>query len=320
MDLIASIPSPSSNRIGPFHAYGLMIALGVVVAYFIADRRWRRMGGRDETFGDMAVWIVVWGVIGSRIYHVVSDIQLYNGRGFDGVIDAFKIWDGGLGSWGWLLAGAITIIVLAHRRGLDALRMMDAVAPGVFVAQAIGRWGNWFNQELFGRPTDLPWGLEIDEFHRPAGFQDHATFHPTFLYEALWNLIIVGFVIWAERRFRFRRGQSAAALLALYTAGRFVWENLRIDPANEFFGLRLSALVSMGAFVFALAWFVWLGRRDVEPPPLEQGLPPARDFDDPAPLSRRSRDQQDLEEATSPEGSDDIDDVTSDQQAPGPDR
>lgn len=288
MELIASIPSPAENSIGPFNAYGLMLALGVVVAYFIADRRWRRMGGRNETFGDMVVWVVVWGVIGARVYHVISDIQLYNDRGFDGVVDAFKIWDGGLSIWGAVMGGAVAVIVITRRRGLDTLRMMDAIAPGLFAAQAIGRWGNWFNQELFGRPTDLPWGLEIDEFHRPEGYQNDATFHPTFLYESLWCVLGLALLLWAERRFRFRRGQSFAAYIAFYTAGRFVWENLRIDAANEFFGLRLNAWVTLGLFVFGVVWFIWLGRRDVEAPPLEPGLPPAREFDDPAPLTRRS--------------------------------
>lgn len=269
------------------NAYGLILAIGVVVAYFIADRRWRRMGGRDETFGDIVVWVIVWGVVGTRVYHVISDIQLYNGRGLDGWIDTLKIWDGGLSIWGAVIGGAIAVIVLTRRRGLDTLRMMDAIAPGLLAAQAIGRWGNWANQELFGSPTNLPWGLEISPANRPVGYETDATFHPTFLYESLWCLLILGVLLWAERRFRFRRGQSCAAYIALYTSGRFAWENLRIDAANEFFGLRLNAWVTLGFFIFGVVWFIWLGRRDVPDPPLEPGLPPARDFDDPAPLTRR---------------------------------
>lgn len=303
--MIGFIPSPSTNSIGPLNAYGLILAIGVVVAYFIADRRWRRMGGRDETFGDIVVWVIVWGVIGARVYHVISDIQLYNGRGLDGWIDTIKIWDGGLSIWGAVIGGAIAVIVLTRRRGLDTLRMMDAVAPALLAAQAIGRWGNWTNQELFGRPTELPWGLEISLENRPVGYETDATFHPTFLYESLWCLLILGVLLWAERRFRFQRGQSFAAYIALYTFGRFAWENLRIDEANEFFGLRLNAWVTLGLFVFGVVWFIWLGRRDAPDPPLEPGLPPARDFGDPASLTRKNlaeSDDADADEPAEPDG------------------
>jgi prolipoprotein diacylglyceryl transferase len=280
--LLASIPSPSQNSLGPLNAYGLMLAIGVIVAYFVTDRRWRRMGGGAETVGDIALWTVIWGVIGARVYHLVSDIQLYTGRGFDGVVDAFKIWDGGLSIWGAVLGGSIALVVQTRRRHLDSLRMLDAVAPGVLAAQAIGRWGNWWNQELFGRPTDLPWGLEIDFAHRPQGYKAYETFHPTFLYESLWCLVVIGVILWAERRFRFKRGQSFALYVVLYTAGRFVWENLRIDPANEWFGLRLNAWVTIGVFLFGVVWFLWLGRRNAPVPELEPGLGPARPFGVPA--------------------------------------
>lgn len=282
---LASIPSPSENSLGPLNAYGLMLALGVVVAYVVTDRRWRRMGGRQGTVGDIAMWTVIWGVIGARIYHVLSDIQLYEGRGVDGWVDALKIWDGGLSIWGAVLGGVIALVVLTRRRRLDSLRMLDAVAPGVLAAQAIGRWGNWWNQELFGRPTDLPWALEIDRVNRPTGYESVDTFHPTFLYESLWCLLVIGVLLWAERRFRFKRGQSFAFYVAAYTAGRFAWENLRIDPANEWLGLRLNAWVTIGVFVFGVAWFLWLGRRDAPVPEVEPGLGPARPFGAPAPAT-----------------------------------
>ncbi|MCZ7528305.1 MAG: prolipoprotein diacylglyceryl transferase [Acidimicrobiia bacterium] len=195
--------------------------------------------------------------MGARVYHVITDYQLYT----DDWLGVFRIWSGGLSIWGAVAGGAIAVVVLARVRRLDTLALMDAMAPGIALAQAIGRWGNWFNQELFGRPTDLPWGLEIDPARRPAGYEQTETFHPTFLYESLWCLAIAGTLIWAEKRFRFARGQTFALYVALYTFGRFWFENLRIDTAHEVLGLRVNAWVSIGLFVASLAWFAWLGRR-----------------------------------------------------------
>ncbi len=263
--VLASIPSPSNGTIdiGPLslHAYGLMLAIGVLAAVKVAEVRWRRQGhdGRDIT--DMAIWVVIAGVIGARLYHVITDYQLYT----HDWIKAFEIWTGGLAIWGAVAGGALAVFLVARRRRLDALALMDAIAPGVVLAQAIGRWGNYFNQELFGKPTTLPWGLEISPAHRPAGYEQYATFHPTFLYESLACLAIFVVLVRVGPRLRLRRGQTTAAYIALYTLARFFFENLRIDPAHHVAGLRINAWVSLGVCVAAVAWFVWLGRRADRP-------------------------------------------------------
>jgi prolipoprotein diacylglyceryl transferase len=265
--VLASIPSPDSGVIDigpiPVHAYGLLLAIGVLVAAWIAERRWVARGFDAKTFSDMAVWIVVGGVVGARVYHVISDYQLFT----DDWLRAFQIWKGGLSIWGVLAGGVIAVIVLTRIKHVGTLPLMDCIAPGLLAAQAIGRWGNYFNQELFGGPTDLPWGLEISPGKRPPGYVDVTTFHPTFLYESLYCLFLLGVVLWVERRFRLRKGQMFALYLATYTFGRFFFENMRIDPANEIFGVRLNAWVSAIVCILSTAWFVWLGRRGSEYPP-----------------------------------------------------
>lgn len=257
----ASIPSPSHNvvHIGPLplHMYGIMIALGVLVAVKIADVRWVRRGYRDAEIGEIAVWLVGSGVVGARVYH------LFTGYNWDtgGITGAFEIWKGGLSIWGAIGGGVIAAMVVAHVKHIDKLALLDAVAPGVLAAQAIGRWGNYFNQEIFGGPTKLPWGLEIDLAHRPVGYQQFSTFHPTFLYESLYCLVVLALLLVLERRFRFRKGQTFAGYVTLYCLGRFFFENMRIDKASEVFGLRFNALLSAALCVFGAAWFVWLGRR-----------------------------------------------------------
>ena len=267
MPVLASIPSPDSGVIDigpiPVHAYGLLLAIGVLVAAWIAERRWVARGFDGKTFSDMAVWIVVGGVVGARVYHVISDYQLFT----DDWLRAFQIWKGGLSIWGVLAGGVIAVIVLTRIKHVGTLPLMDCIAPGLLAAQAIGRWGNYFNQELFGGPTNLPWGLEISPGKRPAGYLDVTTFHPTFLYESLYCLFLLGVVLWVERRFRLRKGQMFALYLATYTFGRFFFENMRIDPANEIFGVRLNAWVSAIVCILSIAWFVWLGRRGSEYPP-----------------------------------------------------
>jgi prolipoprotein diacylglyceryl transferase len=171
-----------------------------------------------------------------------------------------KIWEGGLGAPGWLAGGIIAVAVFARVKHLETLALLDCIAVAVPAGHAIGRWGNWFNQELFGRPTDLPWGLEIDPAHRPAQYLDDPTFHPTFLYESMYLLVLFVILLWVERRFRLRKGQTAALYLALYAFGRFFVENLRIDPAQEIMGLRINAWVSVLVFIGATSWFLWLGR------------------------------------------------------------
>ena len=261
---LASIPSPSRGifYLGPLplHAYGLCLALGVIAATWLAERRWRARGHNPKEIADIAIWVVIAGVIGARLYHVVTDYELYR----HDQIKALFIWDGGLAIWGAVGGGAIAVVVLAHRRNLDTLALMDAIAPGVVLAQAIGRWGNYFNQELFGRPTSLPWALQIDPSHRPDRYHQFTTFQPTFLYESLWCLAVLGILLWTERHSGLRNGQTFALYVLLYTAGRFVFENMRSDYAHTIFGLRVNAWASLILCVGATIWFIWL-RRHGEP-------------------------------------------------------
>jgi prolipoprotein diacylglyceryl transferase len=243
--------------------YGLLLAVGVLVAAWIAERRWTARGGDPKTFNDMAVWIVIGGVVGARVYHVISDYQLFT----DDWLRAFQIWKGGLSIWGVIAGGAIAVIVMTRIKHVGTLVLMDCIAPGLLAAQAIGRWGNYFNQELFGGPTNLPWGLEISPAKRPPGFLDVSTFHPTFLYESLYCLFLLGVLLAVERRFRLRQGQALAFYLATYTFGRSFFEYLRVDPANEILGQRVNSWVSAIVCILSIVWFVWLGRRGKEYPP-----------------------------------------------------
>lgn len=258
--VIGSIPSPADGNLGPFHMYGIILAVGVLVGVYVSEHRWRRRGYPKDGIYDISFWVVIWGVIGARLYHVVTDYQLFE----DDPWKALQIWRGGLGIWGAVIGGALAVLVITHRRKLPTLVVMDCMAPGIVLAQAIGRWGNYFNQELFGKPTTLPWGLEIAVQHRPAGYEQYATFQPTFLYESLACLAIAGILLLVEHRARLRIGQTFALYVALYTFARFFFENLRIDPAHEIAGLRLNAWVSILVFGCAVGWFVWLGRHEAE--------------------------------------------------------
>jgi len=242
--------------------YGLLLAVGVVVGTLISERRWQRWGHERRDIGDIIVVVVIAGVVGARLYHVATDYQLFTHHW----IRVFEIWRGGLSIWGVIIGGALAVIVMTRVRHIDTVGILDAMTAGLIVAQAIGRWGNYFNQELFGEPTRLPWGLEIDRAHRPAGYTQFTTFHPTFLYESLYLLIILGILLAVERRFVLRRGQSLALYLGLYTFGRFWFENLRIDPAHTIVGLRVNAWVSLLTCIGAAAGFVWLGRRGTVDP------------------------------------------------------
>jgi prolipoprotein diacylglyceryl transferase len=267
--VVASIPSPSQGilHLGPvpLHIYGLCLAVGVIAATKVTEVRWRQRGHDPKEIADIAVWLVVGGVIGARLYHVVTDYQLYT----DDWLNALRIWTGGLGIWGAVAGGVVAAVLVARRRKLDTLALLDAGGPGVVLAQAIGRWGNYFNQELFGRPTTLPWAVEIDPVHRPVGYRQYATFHPTFLYESLWCLTVFAVLIWVDRRFRLRRGQVFALYIALYTFARFFFENMRIDSAHRIAGLRVNAWVSVALFAGSVIWFVVLGRRPMAGEPAE---------------------------------------------------
>jgi prolipoprotein diacylglyceryl transferase len=285
----ASIPSPSSAvwQLGPIpvRAYALCILAGILVAIWVGNRRWIARGGAPGVVGDVAVWAVPFGIVGARLYHVATDWESYFGPGADPV-DALKIWQGGLGVWGAVAMGAVGGWIGAKRRGIPLPPVADALAPGIVLAQAIGRFGNWFNQELFGRPTDLPWGLAIDPEFRPDRYADVETFHPTFLYEALWCVAVALILVWADRRFRMGHGRVFALYVALYTLGRSYIETLRVDPAREVLGLRLNVWTSVVLFAGAVIYIVVSARmrpgREVlgQPPPEpEPALAPADEIE-----------------------------------------
>jgi prolipoprotein diacylglyceryl transferase len=268
-DVLAYLPSPSQGvwHLGPvpLRAYALAIITGVVLAVVIGERRWVARGGRRGTVTDIATIAVPFGIVGARVYHVITSPQAY----LDDPVSALYVWQGGLGIPGGIAGGFLAGWVVARRRGIAKGAFADAIAPGVAVAQAVGRLGNWFNQELFGRATTLPWGLEIDA-DNPDAVAGAQAYHPTFLYEMLWNLGVAGVVVWADRRWRLGGGRAFALYLALYAIGRFWIEGLRIDEANSFAGLRLNEWV-MGVVLLGSLTFLWVRRgvgreEQVEPP------------------------------------------------------
>jgi len=255
---LASIPSPSSGsvHVGPFtiHMYGLMLLLGIAAAVWLTGVRWTRRGGSWDLVFQAAVWGVAAGVVGARIYHDITS--------WDEVPHTwwgpFAVWEGGLGIWGGIACGVAAGAIVVKRAGASVTLMMDCVAPGLLLAQAIGRWGNYWNQELFGKPTSLPWGLEIDPDHRPAGYEQYTTFQPTFLYESLWDLTGVGMLLLVDRFFRIRPPALFCLYVAWYTFGRTFEELLRVDPSHHFLGQRLNFWVSLLVFLVAVGAFVWL--------------------------------------------------------------
>ncbi len=269
----AYLPSPSSGvwNLGPFpvRAYALAIILGVVAAVLIGERRWVARGGTRGLVTDVATLAVPGGIVGARIYHVVTSPDRY----LDDPVAALYVWQGGLGIPGGIAGGFLVAWLVLHRRGIAKGAFADAVAPGVVVAQAIGRLGNWFNQELFGRPTTLPWGLRIDPDNADA-VAGAVAYHPTFLYELLWNLAVAAVVIWADRRFRMGGGRVFALYLALYATGRMWIEALRIDDANTLLGLRLNIVVMSVVLAGALTYLV-LRRREGREEQVEPQVEPA---------------------------------------------
>jgi prolipoprotein diacylglyceryl transferase len=233
--------------------YGLMLLLAIAACVALTGYRWVRWGGDWDLVFRVAVWGVAAGIVGARLYH---DITSWN-EVPDKWWGPFAVWQGGLGVWGGILFGVLAGAWIVRRSGQSVRLFMDAVAPGLLLAQGIGRIGNWFNQELFGKPTDLPWGLEIDPQHRPPGYFTNETFHPTFLYELTYDLIGVAMLLWIDRRFNIRRPALFALYVSYYCFGRFFEELLRIDPAHHFLGLRVNAWVSIVAFVLSTAFFIW---------------------------------------------------------------
>lgn len=258
MSLLASIPSPSSGalELGPLtiHMYGLMLLAGIAAAIWLTGRRYVARGGDWDLIFRLAVWGVSAGIVGARAYHVVTSWDEVGDPKWQGV---FKVWEGGLGVWGGIGLGVIVGAIVARSAGASVRELMDVVAPGLLLAQGIGRLGNWWNQELFGKPTDLPWGLEIDPIHRPEEYLDSATFHPTFLYELVYAVLAVGVLLWLDRRFRFKAPALFALYVAVYCAFRFFMELLRVDPAHEWGPLRLNGWVSVVGFALSAGFFVW---------------------------------------------------------------
>src|SRR5687767_12267824 len=272
MTVLAAIPSPTQGvwALGPLpiRAYALCIVAGIVAAVLITERRWVARGGAPGDVLDIAVWAVPFGIIGGRLYHVISSPRPYFGEGGD-PLRAFAIWRAawasGAGSpWAGSAPGFAAGPRASRRRGIPLPAFADALAPGLLVAQAIGRLGNWFNNELYGRATDLPWALTIYEWTgtRAVVGPDGqplvlGTFHPTFLYELLWNLAAAAVVVWADRRFRLSHGRAFALYVALYCAGRLWIELLRTDPAETFFGIRLNVFTAIIVGLLAVAYLVW---------------------------------------------------------------
>ena len=269
--LPAYIPSPSQGvwNLGPLpiRAYAFLIIIGIVVAIWWGSKRYVARGGAVGTISSIAIWAVPFGIIGGRLYHVLSDWQLYfgpNGRGFAA---AFRIWDGGLGIWGAVALGALGAWIGARRLGVPLPPIADAVVPGIAIAQAIGRWGNYFNQELYGAPTTLPWGLEISPVNQPHNldgslvYPPGTVFQPTFLYESLWLIGVALVLVWADRRFRIGHARLFGLYIFLYCCGRLWIEMLRIDQANIIFGLRLNVWTALIVGLAGLAYFIVMGQR-----------------------------------------------------------
>jgi len=271
----AAIPSPTISviKLGslPIHIYALCIVAGILVAIWLADRRWIARGGARTQVGDVAGWAVIFGIVGGRLYHVLTDPELY----FKAVPpathaqpwNAFKIWDGGLGIWGAIALGGVGAYIGCRRHNLSFVAFADAAAPGIILAQALGRLGNWFNNELYGRATDLPWKLQIHDVDVTnghtvpcnfgnVGAQVCGYYHPTFLYELLWNVAIAIVLLYLDRRYRLGRGNVFALYVMGYTLGRFWIEAMRSDHANHILGLRVNNWMAILVFLGGLAWFI----------------------------------------------------------------
>ncbi|MBL0886339.1 prolipoprotein diacylglyceryl transferase [Myceligenerans indicum] len=268
--LPASLPSPPEHTwylgVVPVRAYAVALLAGIVVAAWVTMVRWRARGGDPWDVLDVAFWAVPFGLVGGRIYHVLSLPETYFGSGAD-PLAALRLWEGGLAIWGAVAFGALGAWIGCRVRGLRFASFADAVAPGLLLGQAVGRLGDWFNQELYGRPTDLPWALEITREHlvtNPAtgvAYPEGTTFHPTFLYEVLWNLLAAGVLLFLDRRFKFGHGRVFWAYVVLYTLGRVWIEMMRIDETEILLGLRLNVWTSVVLGLVALAMSVVLARR-----------------------------------------------------------
>jgi phosphatidylglycerol---prolipoprotein diacylglyceryl transferase len=258
---LPSPPSPVIFEVGPFALrwYGLFIALGIAAATWLTVRELNRRGYEGAMALDALFFIVPLGFIGARAYHVITDYDLYDGNPHSFFPGVFEVWNGGLGIYGGVIGGFIGLLIFARLRGISALAFADAVAPGLVLAQAIGRFGNYFNQELFGRPSDLPWAIEISPENRPPQFNDAASFHPTFLYESIWDVLVCLVLLFVARRFAnsLKNGDIFLLYVCLYSVGRFFVETLRVDPAFLIGDFRGNLFVaSVLALTFALILFL----------------------------------------------------------------
>lgn len=253
--MLAAIPSPTSDTIPVvgIRYYGVMIAIGVAVAVVVSQRRWRARGHDPDEVADVAVWAVPAGLLGARLYHVATDFNRYADAPWYWPL---QIWRGGLGIPGGILGGILGGLLIAKRRGINTRDLADAMVPTIPLAQAIGRIGNYFNQELFGRPSELPWAIRIDPAHRPARYADMTTFHPTFAYEALWNLGVMGVLLWVDSKRILRPGKMLPAYVTAYFIGRLGVEYLRVDAANRVLGLRINTWVSLAMIGIGTAWLL----------------------------------------------------------------
>ncbi|MCX4746107.1 prolipoprotein diacylglyceryl transferase [Kitasatospora sp. NBC_01287] len=290
--LLAAIPSPSVNGfyVGPLfiHFYALMYIVGISIAVALGRRRWRARGGDPELVDEMALWGVPFGILGGRLYFDLTTPKDIPPHWWG----PLAVWDGGLGIWGGVALATGVCVWRLRRAKASVTAMMDTLAPCLLIAQAVGRIGNYFNQELFGGPTSLPWGLEIDPAFRPPGYAQDATFHPTFLYELVWDLALAGFLIWLGRRGKVRQGSLFALYVAGYSAFRIFEESLRVDYSQYFLGLRLNFYIATLGTLAGLAWFAWLNRRRPE------GAEPA---DEPAAQPQRPEQSQQPEQPEQPE-------------------
>jgi prolipoprotein diacylglyceryl transferase len=321
---VAYLPSPSQSvwHLGPIpiRAYALCIVLGIIVALWLGARRMRERNGNAEDLWDVAGWAIVFGIIGGRLYHVVTDPELYfEGKPGTSPVDAFKIWDGGLGIWGAIALGTFGAWIGCRRHGLSLVVFADVVAPGIVLAQGIGRWGNWFNNELYGGPTSLPWGLQVHclditqgnavqggiasggEHCAPGATTLTHLYQPTFLYECLWDIALGLLLIYLDRRLRLGRGNVFALYVMGYTLGRVWIEALRTDHANHILGLRLNIWTSIIVFALATLWFVQHGgfRAEREATPYTRPRP-----DDPGETHDPERDADDDDTADAPDSGD----------------
>ncbi|MFC1411318.1 prolipoprotein diacylglyceryl transferase [Streptacidiphilus sp. N1-12] len=268
---LAYIPSPSQGvwHLGPvpIRAYALCILAGIAAAMWLTRRRWVKLGGRADDIIDICLWAVPFGIVGGRLYHLITDPELYFESG-EQPIRALYIWDGGLGIWGAVALGAVGAWIGCRRKGIPLASFADALAPGLILAQAIGRWGNYFNQELYGDATTLPWGLKIDTVVN--GTAVHGVFQPTFLYESLWDLAVCGLLLFADRRWSFHSFRLFALYVAAYTVGRGWIESLRTDHANVIFGVRLNDWTALILFLASVGFLIV--SRNWPEPSLQQRL------------------------------------------------